>query len=256
MTFVEAAMIMMGGGGGDKLDIQPLNVTVNGKYSAADHGCDGFDPVDVNVPDRYEEGFSAGEKSVTDKIAKLTVTANGTYTKEEGGYEPVEVNVPDRYDEGYTDGCADTEANILNDPSNPTHIAIRKDGYDDGYEFATAAITGDPVTRGNVQISVKVYPYTGEWYTLDDLVSSDGSRYTRTFHNGAVARTFVDGVETRTLINIYSFNNMHDNKYELIKWYVRDYDAKTAALCIFYKSDTAKNGIETNIRSEIYKVFL
>lgn len=47
MTFAEAAMIMMSGGGAN---IQPLTIIQNGTYNAADYGCDGFEPVVVNVP--------------------------------------------------------------------------------------------------------------------------------------------------------------------------------------------------------------
>ena len=56
MTFAEAAMIMMSGGSGV---IQSLSVTQNGPYEAP-KGVDGFNPVIVNVPDRYDEGFQAG----------------------------------------------------------------------------------------------------------------------------------------------------------------------------------------------------
>lgn len=41
-------------------NIIPLTVTANGTYHAADYGCDGFDPVNVNVPDRYDEGYHDG----------------------------------------------------------------------------------------------------------------------------------------------------------------------------------------------------
>ncbi len=34
--------------------ISPLTVTANGTYSAADYSCNGFDPVNVNVPCHYE----------------------------------------------------------------------------------------------------------------------------------------------------------------------------------------------------------
>ena len=47
MTAEEAAMIMMSGGGAN---IQPLTVTENKEYNASDYGCDGFEPVVVNVP--------------------------------------------------------------------------------------------------------------------------------------------------------------------------------------------------------------
>ena len=41
-------------------NIIPLTVTANGTYHAADYGCNGFDPVNVNVPDRYDEGNQDG----------------------------------------------------------------------------------------------------------------------------------------------------------------------------------------------------
>ena len=56
MTFAEAAMIMMSGGSGV---IQSLSVTQNGPYEAP-KGVDGFNPVIVNVPDRYDKGYEQG----------------------------------------------------------------------------------------------------------------------------------------------------------------------------------------------------
>ena len=118
MTFAEAAMIMMSGGGAN---IQPLSVTENKEYNAADYGYDGFNPIDVNVPDRYDEGYSdgysdgektgyeagftAGADSVV--IKPLSVTENKPYYAANygcKGFDPVNVNVPDRYDDGYADG--------------------------------------------------------------------------------------------------------------------------------------------------------
>lgn len=101
MTFAEAAMIMMSGGGAN---IQPLSVTENKKYNAADYGCDGFNPVVVNVPDRYDEGYKDGydegyvdgEAAVKAKIQSKTITKNGTYyAADDGldGFDPVNVNV-------------------------------------------------------------------------------------------------------------------------------------------------------------------
>lgn len=117
--FVEAS-VMDGGGGAN---IQPLSVTENKEYNAADYGCDGFNPVDVNVPDRYDEGYkdgydegykdgydkghADGEAAVKAKIQSKTITKNGTYyAADDGlyGFDPVNVNVPDRYDDGYADG--------------------------------------------------------------------------------------------------------------------------------------------------------
>ena len=57
MTFAEAAMIMMSGG--SAAVIQSLSVTQNGPYEAP-KGVDGFNPVIVNVPDRYDKGYEQG----------------------------------------------------------------------------------------------------------------------------------------------------------------------------------------------------
>ena len=95
-----AAMVMMSGGSGV---IQPLSVTQNGKYDAP-AGVDGFNPVDVNVPDRYDEGYKDGydegyvdgEAAVKAKIQSKTITKNGTYyASDDGldGFDPVNVNV-------------------------------------------------------------------------------------------------------------------------------------------------------------------
>ena len=59
MTFSAAAMIMMSGGGSAELVIQPLTVTENRKYEVP-AGVDGFNPVVVNVPDRYDEAYQDG----------------------------------------------------------------------------------------------------------------------------------------------------------------------------------------------------
>ena len=60
-------------------NIIPLTVTANGTYHAADYGCDGFDPVNVNVPDRYDEGYQDGyQKGYEDG------QENGGYTFPDG----------------------------------------------------------------------------------------------------------------------------------------------------------------------------
>lgn len=95
--FLEAAyMAKMCGGGAN---IQPLTVTENKEYNAADYGCDGFDPVLVNVPDRYDEGYQKGvEDGKNSKtISALSVTENKTYNASDyscDGFDPVNVNVP------------------------------------------------------------------------------------------------------------------------------------------------------------------
>lgn len=67
-----------------KTNLETLNVTKNGTYSADDIEADGWDEVIVNVPQSASN------------IESLSVTENGTYNAPSGvdGYNPVVVNVP------------------------------------------------------------------------------------------------------------------------------------------------------------------
>lgn len=71
------------GGGGKEPVVEALNVTANGSYNAPS-GVDGYNPVEVNVPQREPV------------LESLSVTDNGTYTPSAGvdGYNSVSVNVP------------------------------------------------------------------------------------------------------------------------------------------------------------------
>lgn len=71
-------------GGGDTVEVEPLNVTENGTYTAILGKA--YSPVVVNVP-------QSGGSDVT--VEPLTITANGTYTAPSGkAYSPVTVNTP------------------------------------------------------------------------------------------------------------------------------------------------------------------
>lgn len=85
--------------------IETLQVSKNGVYNAS-AGVDGYSPVIVGVPDRYEEGYADGEKKgkedakaeLQSKIQSLTVTKNGTYSAASYnliGFDPVNVKVVD-----------------------------------------------------------------------------------------------------------------------------------------------------------------
>ena len=124
MTFSEAAMIMMSGG--SPAVIQPIIITENGKYEAPE-GTDGYNPINVSVPDRYDEGYADGEAAVKAKIQSKTITANGTYsaaTDGLDGFDPVIVNVPDRYEEGYIDGQENGEYIFPDGTEYPNIIEI------------------------------------------------------------------------------------------------------------------------------------
>lgn len=64
MTAEEAAMIMMSGSSSPV--INPITITENGHYEAPE-GIDGYNPIIVNVPDRYDEGYNDA-KDLNQKI--------------------------------------------------------------------------------------------------------------------------------------------------------------------------------------------
>ena len=216
MTFAEAAMIMMSGGA----NIQPLTVTQNGRYDAP-AGADGYNPIDVNVPDRYDEGYkdgydagykdgydegyTDGEAAVKAKIQSKTITKNGTYyAADDGldGFDPVNVNVPDKYDDGYLDG------------------------YLDGFESAMAYTSGEPDLSKAfyIYIGVQTLKSTGEQYVqLNIFDSSDTSKVHRkmTWGNGS-DKSFdktITGIvwsdDKNGTITVYatSYNKAHTEKY-------------------------------------------
>ena len=213
MTFAEAAMIMMSGGGAN---IQSLTVTQNGRYNAP-AGVDGYNPVDVNVPDRYDEGhkdgydegYVDGEAAVKAKIQSKTITKNGTYyAADDGldGFDPVNVNVPDNYDEGYKDGY--------------------DDGYLDGFESAMTYTSGEPDLSKKFYIYIGVQtlePFGEQYVQLNIFNSSDTSIVSKQMAWGYGSDKSFDKTITGIVwsddkagtITVYatSYNKAHTEKY-------------------------------------------
>ena len=122
MTFAEAARIMMSGGPVMPV-IESLVITSNGKYTAPVE-VDGFNPVIVNVPDRYDEGYAAAKA----KIILLTVTGGGTYYAENYGalgFDPVNAEIVDRL-KNYLDKIIQT-ADDFDESGNGTMDDVNPD---------------------------------------------------------------------------------------------------------------------------------
>lgn len=230
MTFAEAAMIMMSGGG---VNIQPLSVTENGSYEAPE-GVDGYNPVNVNVP----------SKAVTEG---LSVTSNGTYTPSAGvdGFNPVSVSVPDRYDDGYADGEAAVKAKIQPlsvtenkeykaadyglDGFDPVNVNVPDNydgGYLDGFESAMAYTSGEPdlSKKFYIYIGVQTLESSGEQYVqLNIFNSSDTSNVSKQMSWGYGSDKSFDKTITGIVwsddkagtITVYatSYNKAHTEKY-------------------------------------------
>ena len=91
VTFKEVEII----GNTRPVVIEPLEIIENGEYYA--ENIDGFNPVKVNVPLKYEEGYKDGFQSSQDSIIlqEKTATSNGEVTADEGftGLSKVNVSV-------------------------------------------------------------------------------------------------------------------------------------------------------------------
>lgn len=101
--------------------------------------------VDIATEDTngsYEEGYNDGVAEQKTKLETITITENGTYTKEDG-YNEVVVNIEtssDGYEEGYNSGYSEGETNQKN---KLTNITITENGLytrEDGYNKITVAV--------------------------------------------------------------------------------------------------------------------
>ena len=140
MSFIAGYLLGLEEGG--SANIQPLTVTKNGKYDAPE-GVNGFNPVDVNVPDRYDEGYkdgsedgydkgyADGEAAVKAKIQSKTITKHGTYyAADDGldGFDPVNVNVP-ASETGYTLPSTISAADFLQFVGGNANVSDETTGF-------------------------------------------------------------------------------------------------------------------------------
>lgn len=190
MTAEEAAMIMMSGG--KSAVIEPLMVTVNGEYKVP-KGTDGYNPVNVSVPDRYNDGYKDGY-------------AQGYKDGYEEGYKDgYEQGNKDGYEEGYKDGQENGEytfpegtnyEDIYNSIGGDT-VIDKTVGY--GVASRTEIDPNDP-TRENVSVIV---------------VNSVGEKVTGLYGIGAPAK------DDWRVDNIHVYNTGH---VDMIFSYLSSYD--------------------------------
>lgn len=148
MSFIAGYLLGLEGGGG--ANIQPLSVTENKEYNAADYGCDGFNPVLVNV-------------RTAAVVKSITITSNGTYIPPAGidGYNPVIVDNP--YEDLYklqNGGGDDIDTGITDSDGNKIIITGEEISESDLNNLVNAAIVGGGsaeavVSDGNNLIKIK-----------------------------------------------------------------------------------------------------
>lgn len=158
------------GGGAKEEQEKTLNVTENGSYEITPDEGKVFSKATVNVevPERYDEGYSAGKQDgYTEGYQKgfddnepvfetLNATENKEYVPSENadGFSSVTVNVPLRYDEGYNDGFTEGKQNGYNEGYQASQDSIKlqeKTVNQNGEVVADSGYTG--LSKVNVNVT-------------------------------------------------------------------------------------------------------
>lgn len=204
-----------------KLESGEANYTENGEYTLTPEG-DGFSKVDITVnvdtETPYNEGYAAGEEAgyaagetagiatgkaqgITEQKAKLTsvtLTENGTSTREDG-WNSVTVNVP-------------SDINNQNKTVNPL-TSSQSISADQGYSglgtvtvnAVTAAIDAN-IAAGNIKKNVSILGVTGSYDPQPSLESQTAS-YTANGTYTITPSTGYDGMsDVEVTVNVSGSN--------------------------------------------------
>lgn len=177
MSFIAGYLLGLGQGGDKK--IQPLSVTENKEYHASDFGCDGFDPVIGNVPDRYQDGYNQGCEDTRSEI-------------ENNPDDPTHIIIVEK-----------TRTEIETNPDDPTHKKL----YGEGFAFADEFFNGktDPDKTYTLVVALRhIYEdssdprLTGKFYLCYADSVPDDLRYL--YHGGYVnsEQRWVNGTNTHS----------------------------------------------------------
>lgn len=152
-----SAGIMMSG---KKAVITPLSVSKNGTYTAAEYGCDGFDPVNVNVPTYEKELADAKKEAEEAKKAREAAEKNLDNAKAE---------IQSLFD--YIEKVSSADGNTKNSIGVITGFDAKcnVDGVNHSYSFKT--LLGDFVSGGG-------YGAQGDMYRANILIYKDGEYQT------------------------------------------------------------------------------
>lgn len=113
-------------------------------------GYNGMSSVEVNAQSVYDNGYNEGETDQKAKLTGITITENGTYSREDG-YNEITVDVPDLngdYNEGYEAGKVDgyEQGNIA--------------GYENGFVEGNATGYANGVNDGKAEQKALLEPIT------------------------------------------------------------------------------------------------
>ena len=222
-----------------KSKLESINITENGTYSRED----GYNQIVVEVPDlngSYNEGYEQGHtegynEGKTDgineqkgKLSQITISENGTYTKEDG-YNEVVVNVPDLngdYNEGYGQGKIDgvNEQKSKLETINITENGVysKEDGYnhievnvipkinvkETGLKFGNSSFTEVPEWADfeGVTDMYGMFQYCSKLQTIPLIDTSNVSSMSTMF-------AYCNRLQTIPLLNTSNVKNMNQMFY-------------------------------------------
>ena len=149
--------------------------------------------VNIDVDSYYNQGKTDGVNEQKSKLSQITISENGTYSKEDG-YSEVVVDVPDlngSYDEGYEQGQAEVAANarVLNVTENGTYFSKFSDPikptvtgvYGDGTEFYSYALISNIIystgiiPNQNTRLEFWFKPYGTEYEDWEIIIGSQSA---------------------------------------------------------------------------------
>ena len=145
-----------------------------------DDGFDAMEKVNVNAQPVYDNGYNEGETAQKAKLTGITITENGTYSREDG-YNEVVVEVPDLngdYNEGYDAGKVDGydsgyTAGEVEQKSKLTNITISENGTytrEDGYNEVIVDIIPEPIITFPLDVTLT----ENGTYNYDPTENGDG----------------------------------------------------------------------------------
>lgn len=176
--------------------LSQIKISENGTYANEN----GYSEVVVDVPDLngdynegyqqgHTEGYAEGERigyaqGKTDgvneqkgKLSQITISENGTYSKEDG-YREVVVNVPDlngSYDEGYNQGKTD---GVNEQKSKLEAISITENGTysrEDGYNHIEVNVLPKiNVKKAGLRFGNSTFTEVPEWVDFDGVTDMYG----------------------------------------------------------------------------------
>ena len=179
-------------------DVRTITIDVPNYTIYPSEGYDAMKEVVVDAQPVYDNGYNDGETDQKAKLTGITITENGTYSREDG-YNEVVVDVPD-----------------LNGDYNEGYDAGKVDGYDSGY---TAGIDYASENAGEIAAINAI-----------DLVATEfGTYYTKYSDNivySEVTGVFPDGENFYNLAkvqnNVYNTGIIPNETTKLEFWFVPD----------------------------------